>query len=384
MLKIPVPTSKLWELLEATDFSEEYRRALEPCAEVLLSRKNEFAERFESVYSQIPATRVFLDHQEEHGHLNKVWAHWYETILTGKTVQELLGFLWRIGLRHVEVNVDQSYTNAGFSIARNFMHDILEREFPAETALPAIRAVDRLLDLCLMVETVAYIENLSHCDMDIMGGIADKVRNPVTVIGGNIRRLMKKSLSDDEKNHVYEDIIEENARLERMVINIKKYIELFRREPSIIRVSLSASLDSALLRLKREVENSHIPNVEAHLDAGVDFVTGSPVEIEDMFFYLLLSCLEDPGYSGETITVSSAPDNMPERHVRIVLHCPGSMLTADDSDRVIHPFYSQGSIGTGFGLPTVLLAVRKNHGSFHIETSKSGGADFVVTLPSSG
>lgn len=381
-MKIPVPMARLQELLDAADFSEDYREAIGPGLDLLLAKKEEFADHLEKVFSLIPYTRLFIEHEEVPGRLKKVWAYWYETILSGKGINELLIFLWRIGLRHVEVNLDQSYTNAGFSLARNFIHDILEGELPAKEAFRAARAVDRLIDLCLLVETVAYIENLSHCDMDIMGGIADKVRNPATIIGGNIRRLMKKSPAGSEHEEIFKDIIDENARLERMVGNIKKYIEMFRREPDIMRVSLTKSLEKAMVRLKQEGPGLQIPKIDVRVDPDAGFVTGSPVEVEDMFFYLMLSCLEDPGYAGGTITITTEPDEIPSRQVCIKVHCPGSHLRADDSDRVVHPFYSKGSEGTGFGLPTALLAVRKNHGRFQIMDADGDGAYFVVALPS--
>ncbi|NIY15960.1 MAG: hypothetical protein GWM98_14215, partial [Nitrospinaceae bacterium] len=247
-----------------------------------------------------------------------------------------------------------------------------------------LRAVDGILDLCLLVETQAYIENLSRCDMDIMDGIADKVRNPVTIIGGNVRRLMRKPPGEPGLQDIYETIIDENTRLERMVRNIKKYIELFRHKPEMQRVDLPAVLDNAITRLRDDNGGLPLFQVERRFDPGAVFALGSPGELEDMFYYLIMDCIEDPGFLGDPLRVETSSDDTPSRNIQVIFSCPGSTMRPADPEKLFQPFSSKSSLGTGFGLPTAMLAVRKNHGNFRIEPWPEGdGARFIITLPSS-
>ena len=55
-----------------------------------------------------------------------------------------------------------------------------------------------MLDLCLLIETEAYITHTTRCDLEVMREVADRVRNPVTVIGGNIRRMQKKGDASEQ------------------------------------------------------------------------------------------------------------------------------------------------------------------------------------------
>ena len=44
-------------------------------------------------------------------------------------------------------------------------------------------ALGRLFDLCLLIETDAFLSSSSRCELDVMAGVAHQVRNPLTIIG---------------------------------------------------------------------------------------------------------------------------------------------------------------------------------------------------------
>ena len=59
------------------------------------------------------------------------------------------------------------------------------------------------------------------------------MRNPLTVIGGNILRLQKKVEPASPLHRTYETILKENERLEAMVRDAATYSELYQKEPAI-------------------------------------------------------------------------------------------------------------------------------------------------------
>jgi len=91
--------------------------------------------------------------------------------------------------------MDQRFLNLGFALARQFCHDVLAAEAPPERYEPLVRAIDKVLDLCVLVETTAYIEAATRCDVEVIRGVVDRLRAPVTVIAGNLQRLHRKGPS---------------------------------------------------------------------------------------------------------------------------------------------------------------------------------------------
>ena len=72
------------------------------------------------------------------------------------------------------------------------------------------------------------------------------MRNPLTVIGGNIMRLQKKVDPASPLHRTYETILKENERLEAMVRDAATYSELYQKEPAISEVSLESVISRAL------------------------------------------------------------------------------------------------------------------------------------------
>ncbi len=102
----------------------------------------------------------------------------------------------------MEVNLDQSFSNLGFAMIRQFCHKVISTDIPLEQRSQAFSTIDKMLDLCLLVETTAYIENTVSCDIEVMSEVADRVRNPAMVIGWNIKKLQGK-VTKAQKNIMF-------------------------------------------------------------------------------------------------------------------------------------------------------------------------------------
>jgi signal transduction histidine kinase len=183
--------------------------------------------------------------------MKRIWAGWFERLFSKNLDSDFVGYLWRIGLRHVEINLDQRFSNLGFSLARKFCHQLAVENFPASLAAEIMPVVDKLIDFCILVETSAYIDASVHCDLEILKGIADKIRNPVTIIGGNLRRLQrhvdpKATLFGD-----YEFLISSTRHCEDMIADITTYMDIFERETRPEECMLETIIDNMLEKLSQ-------------------------------------------------------------------------------------------------------------------------------------
>jgi signal transduction histidine kinase len=236
------------------------------------------------------------------------------------------------------------------------------------------------MDLCLLVETSAYIEATSRCDIEIIKGIADRVRNPVTVIGGSIKRLQKKVDADSPAYGIYDSLLSENSRLERMVADVKMYFEMFQEEPDFRSLSLVRLIDAARETLQRNGFRKDI-KLEVSLSPGAETIMADPRDMEYMFSHLLQNSFEaaDPGKP--IVRISSRMVQEPHAAVLIEIFNTGRPIREDEFDKFATPFFSTKPAGTGFGIPIIRLAVRRNHGKVVFTPAADEGMIVRVTLP---
>ncbi|MDA8325346.1 MAG: protoglobin domain-containing protein, partial [Nitrospiraceae bacterium] len=186
-----MPFSKLNLFIEELGLTASELAVLEPYKGLFSEKAREFAGYFYDVFTGISDTRKIIEQLENPQMLKNDWANWFRTVFTLELDENLMAYLWKIGIRHVEVNLDQRYTNLGFSMVRKFCGRVIRSDVPAEDQIKVSSVIDRILDFCLLTETSAYIDATSRCDLEIIKGIADRIRNPITIIGGNLRRIQK-------------------------------------------------------------------------------------------------------------------------------------------------------------------------------------------------
>ncbi len=377
---IPASYNKLLAFKEKLGLDEMELEKLEPFREIFISKKDEFSDYFYKFFLNIPETKKFLEHYETPGFLKKAWANWFESLFSGRLDDKYLSYLWKIGVRHVEVNLDQRFSNLGFSVARQFCQQIILSEIPPHKIGSVSQSVDKLLDFCLLVETDAYIEATVRCDMEVIKGIADRIRNRVTVIGGNIKRLQRKIDINDPSYNTYESLISESSSLEHMIIDLRTYIDMSQQEPEISKILLKELIGSALERLQVKERLKDI-QMDVHLYPDEIMVLGDKGDLENIFYYLLQNSIEAVDPKNPYIKVSATLDVTLPHRVHIEVFNTGTPPKIEDMVRLFSPFFSTKPLGTGLGLAIARLAARKNYGKLFIEPIQGQGTKAVITLP---
>jgi signal transduction histidine kinase len=377
-----VPYGKLYFIKEKIGLSEGDLQVLDPYREIFVQHKDQFAQHFYDVFENIPETHLILEHEGRPGFLKKAWAAWFEFFFRTRLDDTLLAYLWRIGVRHVEVNLDQRFSNLGFSVIRQFCYDIVLSEIPRDQAAPLLNILNKMLDLCLLIETEAYITHTTRCDLEVMKEVADRVRNPVTVIGGNIRRLQKKLDATSKEYDLLGRLFVENQRLERMMQDIRVYMEVFAGEPRVRKVDLDELIGLVLEKLRAEDPAARNGvNVNVNLDRRARFVTGDADGLQLLFYYLLQNSFEAVAPDTGFIEISSRLEDGTTRNMRVEIVNTGAPLETQEMERLFAPFYSTKVTGTGFGLAIAQVLARKHYGKIDLEPVSEGGMRVTVTLP---
>jgi signal transduction histidine kinase len=377
---IPVPFEKLAWFQEKLGLGKDDLRRVSSCSDIFLERAEEFAESIHRFFLEIPETRILLAHDSRSHHLKKVWRQWYDLLFKDPLSPKALTYLWRSGLRHVEVNLDKRYVNLGYAFIRQSFYRIALAFAPEDGREMLLLALDKLVDFCVLVETNAYVTASSQCDMEVVKGISHQVRNPLTVIGGNVLRLQRNIEPDSPLFRTYETILNENKRLESMVRDTTVYSEMYQKEPLAADYRLELIIKEALKKLDT-MEQMKTVRLEMDLDPGMPIVRADYQDLTTLFYYLLQNGLEATDLEDPLLRISSKPVGPEGVFVEVEIFNTGSPPSPEDMENIFVPYFSLKPYGTGLGLPIALLAARKNLGDLYLEPAAGKGTRCVIRLP---
>ena len=205
--ELPAPYDRLIWFQERLGLNGRAAIPLKKHRTLFLNKKEDFSAAFFNYFKEIPETRHIIENPELGKRLKKVWTEWFQNLFIGIPDRELLGRLWKSGLKHVQLNIDQRFVNLGYSYIRGFCQDIARTGILDDEREAVMIYIDKLIDLCLLIETQAYIAGTAQCDMEVIKGLSHQVRNPLTIIGGNILRLRKKLGEESPVTGVYDAIL---------------------------------------------------------------------------------------------------------------------------------------------------------------------------------
>jgi signal transduction histidine kinase len=383
MTDSPSPHEKLLLLLEKIGIEPIEMDRLRPFRKLLISRKNNFADYFYNFFLGISDTRTILEGEKEPGLMKRVWSHWFEMFFHSEANNTFLTYLWKVGVRHVEVNLDQRFSNLGFAMIRQFCHKVIVTDIPLEQRSQVLSTIDKMVDLCVLVETAAYIENTISCDIEVMREVADRVRNPAMIIGWNIKKLQGKVGEGTKEYNTYQMLMSENQRLENMVKDIKVYMEMFQGEPIFQSVDLNELVGSVLEKIDSRNKYGHV-RVTINCREQACHLKGDPKWLEHLFYYLIENSMEAAGTHDPVMKISSEFEVVPPFNIRIEIFNSGSP-PEEEIEKLFSPFFSTKPTGTGFGLPIARLVARKHHGTLSIAPAEGQeGTCVTIGLPGSG
>ncbi len=383
VLASAVPYHSLESIMSKLQLKESELLILHQHREIFTSRRDEFAAFFYKSFSEVPETHILLERFGKPESLMRTWSGWFERIFTETIDSNFISYLWGIGLKHVAINLDQRFSSLGFSLVRQFIHQITRDNFPPHIAVDILFAADKLVDFCALLETSAYIDATIRCDMEILRGVADKIRNPVTIIGGNLRRLQRKIDPGDPLFKDYDFLISYAVRFEEMVADINTYMDIFQRETSFERCMLDTIMDNMINELSARKRLEGV-KVEVNISPTARFVLGDPIELRHIFYHLIENAAEAAGAAQEPLVriSSMSPEKAPHT-VRVEVFNNGEVINPANIANILTPFFSTKSRGSGLGLSIAKLAARKNFGDMDFEPVPQSGTKVYITLQSS-
>jgi two-component system, NtrC family, sensor kinase len=352
---------------------------LEPCL-------HDLVDDFYAEIERHPAARkVITGGQAQIDRLKGTLVQWIRELLAGRYDALYVARRWRVGWRHVEIGLEQVYTNVALSRLRTGLIRNLHMSWQRDPQAleQTVRALNKLLDLDLAIIEDAYqaeyAARLQRTERlvtlgQVAGGVAHELRNPLNVVKTSVYYLLNARNPTPEKNADHFKRIERNVELADNVITSLS---------NFARVPVPSLVPIAIEPLVRETLEINPPG--DGIDVTVDCPAGLPDALGDgdqlrIALGNLIRNARDAMAEGGKLAISA---HAAAGVVELSVVDTGVGIAAKDLARITEPLYSTKARGLGLGLAITRSIVEKNEGSLCVTSEPGRGSNFTIRLTAS-
>jgi two-component system, LuxR family, sensor kinase FixL len=256
--------------------------------------------------------------------------------------------------------------------------------FPADISFSISRADGMLYFTAIvrdLTETKALQERINRSERlaalgQVVAEISHEIKNPLMMIGGFARQLVKES-RDERSLTKLNIIVDEVQRLESLLKEMRDFYlprPLDRKEIEV----------NGLLKQVQEFIKENCRKLSIRLEFKTDreeiFVEGDRARLEQVLLNLAKNALEAMEQEGKISFASGLKQGV----VKISISDEGVGISEEEKAKIFSPFYTTKKQGTGLGLSICKRIIEDHPGSSLSFTSEKGkGSTFVITMPSS-
>jgi signal transduction histidine kinase len=345
-----------------------------------------FAELVDDFYEEIQrhprALKVITGGAAQIERLKGTLIGWLRELFAGPYDANYVARRWRVGYRHVEIGLDQVYTNVALSRLRRGIQNVVEKEWTgASPELLRVRnALNMLLDLDLAIIEDAYqtehMERQQQAERlatigQVAGGIAHELRNPLNVIKTSVYYLLHARNPSPEKTAEHLDRIEKQVGLADGVITALS---------SFAKLPIPDLKPFAVPPFVREAVE--VANLPAEIDTHIDFASPLPNAVGDVGqLHIVLGNLirnaRDAMPDGGRLSIRAAEA---DGHLTIAVTDTGDGIAPENLHRIMQPLYSTKARGIGLGLAMARAIVEKCDGALTVASVPGEGSTFTIRL----
>lgn len=337
---------------------------------------------YEEIERHPNARKVITGGQAQIERLKGTLARWVEELLSGTYDAEYVARRWWVGWRHVEIGLDQAYTNVALSRLRSGLVRAVSQAWQGDAAACelSIRSLNKLLDLDLAIIEDAYqaeyAQRLQRNERlatlgQIAGGVAHELRNPLNVVKTSVYYLLNaRNLTPEKK-------LEHLERIERQVELADKVIQSlssFARMPipNLVPFDASALIHETLASAPPPESVS----VSIRFDPEFPETLGDPGQLQIVFSNLIRNACDAMPDGGRLEIAGRYEGDC----VRIALTDSGVGIPSELLPKILEPLFSTKARGLGLGLAIARSILEKNEGSLQVESIPGTGSTFTVRL----
>jgi signal transduction histidine kinase len=346
-----------------------------------------FPKLIDDFYAEIEmhpdAIRVITGGAEQIARLKQTLLNWVRELFSGEYDSTYVERRWRVGHRHVDIGLNQVFTNAALSrLRRGLLHE-LEQAWPGSHADLAEHraALNLLLDLDLAIIEDAYqseyqrrqatAERLATIGK-VAGGVAHELRNPLNVVKTSVYFLFNSRNASEEKKRQHLERIDRQVGLADGVITaLNDFARL--PMPQLEPVNLESCLREVL-------EVTPLPptiQAEWELPPEPCYALGDRAQLTIVFSNLVRNARDAMPQGGTLRFVVTQVENQ----AVICVQDTGPGISAEQQMHLFEPLYSTKAKGLGLGLSLSRDILEHHKGSISYQSEVGRGATFRIELP---
>jgi two-component system sensor histidine kinase AtoS len=223
----------------------------------------------------------------------------------------------------------------------------------------------KLIDSRVDVERRAALGNMA-------AGIAHEIRNPLTTVSTTVHGL-KRSESDAERRQMFDVITSEIARVDGTISEFLNYARP--SEPEQENVAIKEILRSIKTLVATTAhENGVVVNISGQSNLTLLIDQG---HLRQILLNLALNAIEAMPDGGH-LTMRAYRD---DRNGIIVVADDGNGIDVETKAKILRPFFTTKSGGSGLGLSITNQLVEANGGAMLIESETGVGTTITITFP---
>lgn len=375
------------DLQRYVGWTDEDARRVQLLAPLLDPRLPALVDDFYAEIDRHPdARRVITGGDEQIARLKGTLIRWLRELLAGPYDRDYVIRRWRVGWRHVEIGLDQVYTNVALSRLRKGLLRAIQQSWPGDPleTIPLRQSLNTLLDLDLAIIEDAYqaehlarrqrIERLATIGQ-VGSGVAHELRNPLNVIKTSIYFLLHA------KNPTAEKRDEHLKRIERQVLladSVITALSNFARMPApdLQPIPVNDFIDEVLL-------DQSLPEtiqVVKELSPGLRPVLADRGQMKIVLSNLIRNAIDAMPDGGVLTVCGEEADNS----IKLLVSDTGVGIPPDRLARITEPLFTTKAKGLGLGLALARAILDRNRGSLHAVSEVGAGTTFTVRLAAAG
>lgn len=336
---------------------------------------------YEEIERHPQARRVIADAPQIE-RLKATLTNWLRELFSGHYDREYVARRWRVGWRHVEIGLDQVFTNVALSRLRRGLLTLTSRNWAGspDDLLEFHRSLNMLLDLDLAIIEDAYqSEHLERQARSarlatigqVAGGIAHELRNPLNTLKTSAYFLRNVPNASPEKVAEHLDRIERQVGLADRVITA---LTDFARQPlprlvptplhEIVAECLAANAPPALIQVHTDCPPSLSPVLADRTQLGI--AIGN----------LIRNACDAMPDGGELRIVGRADGTT----VSLSVSDTGIGIAPENLSRIMDPLFSTKTRGIGLGLAITRAILEKHGTTLNVVSEPGRGTTFTFAL----
>jgi signal transduction histidine kinase len=352
---------------------------LEPYFQALI---NDF---YEEIERHPNARKVITGGESQIERLKGTLVQWIRDLLAGRYDEDYVVRRWRVGWRHVEIGLEQVYTNVALSRLRIGLIRALHESWtgsPLELKA-AVRSLNKLVDLDLAIIEEAYqaeyasrlqrTERLAALGQ-VAGGVAHELRNPLNVVKTSVYYLLHARNATPEKKAEHLARIERNVELaDNVITSLSNFTKM--PVPELKPVAVEALVREAL---EIDPPGDKI-KVSVELPPQLPPALADGGQLRIVFGNLIRNARDAMPEGGHLLIQGREVDG----DVEVAVTDTGVGIPPQDLTRIMEPLYSTKARGIGLGLAIARSIVEKNGGRLRVTSERGRGSTFTVRLAAS-